>query len=247
MLCGRINRFYIRFFLDIQYEKASKGYTLIELLVVLGLMVIAFSYVIVTTINNDGMSLKSSQRILSSVAQGAKGQAIMKQSPARLIIYADESNDRDENKYLRYFGIITQDPKNPSKWIAGTEGTYLPKGIYFMPKLTEIINGQDKRIGKMYLEYPRIESKVSDPRYGEEYYYYEFNANGTMAANFVNAWLIFGAGTLDNKGNRQFDISFDNPVQEELRSGLIFRKVGSTTLVTDSEQINRLIEGDERK
>ena len=68
-----------------------------------------------------------------------------------------------------------------------------------------------------------------------------------MASNFVNAWLIFGAGTLDIKGNRQFDISFDNPVQEELRSGLIFRKVGSTTLVTDSEQINRLIEGDERK
>ena len=228
-------------------KKHQKGYTLIELLVVLGLMVIAFSYVIVTTINNDGMSLKSSQRILSSVAQGAKGQAIMKQSPARLIIYADEGNDRDENKYLRYFGIITQDPKNPRKWIAGTEGTYLPKGIYFMPKLTEIVNGQNKRIGKMYLEYPRIQSKVSDPRYGEEYYYYEFNANGTMASNFVNAWLIFGAGTLDIKGNRQFDISFDNPAQKELRSGLIFRKVGSTTLVTDSEQINRLIEGDERK
>ena len=49
----------------------------------------------------------------------------MKQSPARLIIYADESNDRDENKYLRYFGIVTQDPENPRKWIAGTEGTYL--------------------------------------------------------------------------------------------------------------------------
>ena len=28
-----------------------------------------------------------------------------------------------------------------------------------MPKLTEIVNGQNKRIGKMYLEYPRIQSK----------------------------------------------------------------------------------------
>ena len=36
-----------------------------------------------------------------------------------------------------------------------------------MPKLTEIVNGQNKRIGKMYLEYPRIQSKVSDPRYGK--------------------------------------------------------------------------------
>ena len=223
-------------------KKYKRGYTLIELLVVLGLMVIAFSYVIVTTINDEGMSLKSSQRILSAVSQGAKGQAIMKQSPARLIIYADESNIRDENKYLRYIGIVTQDPKNSRKWIAGTKGTYLPKGIYFMPKLTEIVNGKNKRIGKMFLEYPRISSKVSDPRYGEEYYYYEFNANGTMASDFVNSWLIFGAGTLDIKGNLQFDISFDNPAKEQLRSGLIFRKVGSTTLVTDSDQINRLIE-----
>ena len=192
-------------------KKHQKGYTLIELLVVLGLMVIAFSYVIVTTINNDGMSLKSSQRILSAVAQGAKGQAIMKQSPARLIIYADKVMIEMKISTSDILELLHKIPKNPRKWIAGTEGTYLPKGIYFMPKLTEIVNGQDKRIGKMYLEYPRIESKVSDPRYGEEYYYYEFNANGTMAANFVNAWLIFGAGTLDIKGNRQFDISFDNP------------------------------------
>ena len=226
-------------------KKYQKGYTLIELLVVLGLMIIAFSYVIVNTINNDGMSLKSSQRILSAVAQGAKGQAIMNQSPARLIIYADEGSDRDENKYLRYFGIVTQDPENPRKWIAGTEGTYLPKGIYFMPKLTDKVNGRNKRVGKMYLEYPRIQSKLSDPRYGDEYYYIEFNANGTMAPNFVNAWLIFGAGSLDIKGNGQFDISFDEPALEKLRSGLIFRKVGSTTLVTDSDQINLINKGDE--
>lgn len=225
-------------------KKHNKGYTLIELLVVLGLMTIAFSFVVVNTINNDGMSLKSSQRILSAVAQGAKGQAIMNQSPARLIIYADQGDDSDKNKYLRFFGIVTQDPNNPRKWIAGTEGTYLPKGIYFMPKLSEMANGRNKRIGKMYLEYPRIQSKFSDPRYGEEYYYYEFNANGTMAVDFVNTWLVFGAGNLEPKGNRQLDVSFENPSLEALKSALIFRKVGSTTLVTDSEQINRVIKGD---
>ena len=225
-------------------KKHHKGYTLIELLVVLGLMTIAFSFVVVNTINNDGMSLKSSQRILSAVAQGAKGQAIMNQSPARLIIYADQGEDSDKNKYLRFFGIVTQDPNNPRKWIAGTEGTYLPKGIYFMPKLSEMANGRNKRIGKMYLEYPRIQSKFSDPRYGEEYYYYEFNANGTMAVDFVNTWLVFGAGNLEPKGNRQLDVSFENPSLESLKSALIFRKVGSTTLVTDSEQINRVIKGD---
>ena len=203
-------------------RKHKKGYTLIELLVVLGIMVISFSYVIVTTINNDGMSLKSSQRIISAVAQGAKGQAVMKQSPARLIIYADEGNDRDENKYLRYFGIVTQDPRNPRKWIAVTEGTYLPKGVYFMPELTKIANIENKLFGKMSIEYPRIKSKMIDPDFGEEYYYYEFNANGTMASNFVNSWLIFGVGKLDIRGNRLFDISFDDPSLEKLRSGFDF-------------------------
>ena len=220
-------------------ENRHKGYTLIELLVVLGLMTIAFSFVIVNTVNDEGMSLKSSLRILSAVAQGVRGQAIMNQSPARLIIYADQGQDRDQNKYLRFFGIVTQDPKNPKKWIAGTEGTYLPKGIYFMPELSQRANGRGRQVGKMHLEYPRIRSKFNDPRYGEEYYYYEFNANGTMAAKFVNTWLIFGAGTLEPKGNRQLDVSFDNPSQERLKSGLIFRKVGSTTLVTDFDQIDR--------
>ena len=107
--------------------KNDRGYTLIELLVVLALMTIAFSFIIVNTMNNKGMSLKSSQRIISAVAQGAKGQAIMKQSSARLIIYADQSEGSDENKYLRYVGIVTQDPRNPRKWIAGTDGTYLPR------------------------------------------------------------------------------------------------------------------------
>ena len=64
-------------------ENRHKGYTLIELLVVLGLMTIAFSFVIVNTVNDEGMSLKSSQRILSAVAQGVRGQAIMSQAPAR--------------------------------------------------------------------------------------------------------------------------------------------------------------------
>ena len=89
--------------------------------------------------------------------------------------------------------------------------------------------------------------KISDPRYGEEYYYYEFNANGTMAVDFVNTWLVFGAGNLEPKGNRQLDVSFENPSLEALKSALIFRKVGSTTLVTDSEQINRVIKGDTYK
>lgn len=221
--------------------KRYHGYTLIELLVVLGIMVIAFSYVIVNTIRSDSMALKASQRIISAVAQGAKGQAILKQAPSRLIIYADQGEGSDKSKYLRYFGIVTQDPQNPRKWIAGTDGTYLPKGIYFMPEFSAIVNGGKNRLGKMHLEYPRISPKISDSRYGNEYYYFEFNPNGTTATKSVNSWLIFGAGKYLNDQSRQLDISFDRPSDYAIKSALIFRKLGTTTLVTDYAEINRLI------
>ena len=220
--------------------KSNKGYTLIEILVVMGLMTIAFSFVVINTANKDSASLSSSQRILSAVAQGARGQAIMKQSPSRLIIYADKSNNSDPDKYLRYFGIIFQDPKHPRKWLAGTEGIYLPKGIFFMPELTQIVNGNREGLSKMYINYPRIKSQTDQIGYGEEYYYYEFNENGTVGSNFVNSWLRFGAGKLSPSANKTTNISFDNPGQEGMKSGLIFRKAGSTTLITDSGQIDRM-------
>jgi prepilin-type N-terminal cleavage/methylation domain-containing protein len=219
-------------------SKGFKGFTLIELIVVLAIIMLAFSFIVISTRNDEGVSLKSSQRILSSITQGVRGQAILKQTPARLIIYADKGEDREDDKYLRFFGIITQDPQDSSKWIAGTKGTYLPKGIYFMPKLSQIANGRDKRVGKMRLEYPRIRSKSGDPRMGEDYYFYEFNANGTTASKFVNAWLIFGAGVLKPDKNRQLDVSFDDPALSGLKSALIFRRVGSMSLITDSNQID---------
>jgi hypothetical protein len=54
----------------------------------------------------------------------------------------------------------------------------------------------------------------------------------------VNAWLIFGAGVLKPDANRQLDVSFDDPAISGFKSGLIFRRVGSTTLITDPNQID---------
>ena len=111
-----------------------------------------------------------------------------------------------------------------------------------MPRLSEIANSGNQSIGKMYLEY-RLLPKASDPRYGEEYYYYEFNPNGTMASKYVNSWLIFGVGEIKPDENRELKLSFDNPALDEMKAGLIFRKVGSTTLISDSEQINNVLKG----
>lgn len=218
----------------------NKAFTLIELLIVLGLIMVASSVMVISSGNNDGVALKSSQRIVSSIAQGARGQAILKQTPARIIIYADRGPNRDEDKYLRFFGIITQDPKDSKKWIAATKGTYLSKGIYFMPELTVRANqGQSKSAGKMRLEYPRLKSQVAGK--GEEYFYYEFNQNGTIAKRFINTWLLIGAGTLRPNELGNLDVAFDDPSKSGLKSGLIFRRVGSTSLVTDPNQIEAVV------
>ncbi len=217
------------------------AFTLIELLIVLGLIMVASSVMVISTSNNDGLALKSSQRLISSIAHGARGQAILNQAKTRIIIYADKGVKRDEEKFLRYIGIITQDEKNPKKWNAATKGTYLSKGIYFIPQLTRQINGIGKSQGlkTMRLEYPRIKSQLAGK--GEEFYFYEFNQNGTIDNHFVNHWLLIGAGALRPNNYGKLDVSFADPSKSGLKSGLIFRRVGSTSLVTDPNQIESMI------
>ena len=221
------------------FRNYSKAFTLVELLIVLSLVMVASSVIVLSTGSGDGVSLKSSQRIISSVAQGARGQAILKQAKSRLIIYADRSPRSEEEKYLRFVGIITQDENDPKKWVAATKGTRLPKGIYFNPKASELISGNSIPFKQMKLQYPRINSQKEGV--GESYFYYEFNTNGTIAKKFENAWLIISAGILrpDDKGIMSVD--FEDPTKEGLKSGLIFRKVGTTTLVSDAVQIDFMI------
>ena len=221
------------------FLKYNRGFTLVELLIVLSLVMVASSVVVLSTGSGDGVSLKSSQRIVSSVAQGARGQAILKQAKSRLIIYADRGPSSEEDKYLRFVGIITQDEKSPGKWVSATKGTRLPKGIYFNPKLSEFISAPNSPWKTMKIRYPRIQAQELGN--GETYYYYEFNTNGTIAKNFENAWLIIAAGTLRPDAKGIMDVDFQDPKKEGLKSGLIFRKVGTTTLVSDVVQIDSVV------
>ena len=111
--------------------KSKRGFTLIELLVVISVILIASSVIFIGGNGGAGASLSSSQRIVSGITKGARGQAILKNARARLIIYSDSGVNEDEEKYLRYFGIIYESSPGSNNWIAATQGTYLPEGIYF--------------------------------------------------------------------------------------------------------------------
>ena len=210
----------------------KSAFTLIELLVVISIILIASSIIFIGGSGGDGAKLSSSQRIISGIAQGARGQAILKNATTRLIIYSDLDSNEDEEKKLRYFGIVYEDNANPGQWFAATQGTYLPEGIYFNEDLSKA-KGFPSRT--MKINYPRQSAQSGSS--GEEYYYYEFNSNGTMATDYDNTWLAIQAGTLKPNSGEQLEVDFTEIENEGLKAALIFRRVGTTTLVSDPAEI----------
>ena len=208
--------------------KRKSAFTLIELLVVISIILIASSIIFIGGSGGDGAKLSSSQRIISGVAQGARGQAILKNATTRLIIYSDLDSNKDEEKKLRYFGIVYEDNANSGQWFAATQGTYLPEGIYFNEALSKDLPARNMKIN-----YPRQSAQSGSS--GEEYYYYEFNSNGTMATDYNNTWLAIQAGTLKPGSGGLLEVDFKE--NEGLKAALIFRRVGTTTLVSDPTDI----------
>ena len=213
------------------YSKKS-AFTLIELLVVISIILIASSIIFIGGGGGDGAKLSSSQRIISGIAQGARGQAILKNAKTRLIIYSDLASNKDEEKKLRYFGIVYEEaPAGSDQWFAATQGTYLPEGIYFNEALSKGLPASSN----MKINYPRQSAQSGSS--GEEYYYYEFNRNGTMATNYDNTWLAIQAGTLKPGSGDALEVDFTEIENEGLKAALIFRRVGTTTLVSDPAEI----------
>lgn len=212
------------------HQNSKKAFTLIELLVVISIILIASSIIFIGGTGGDGAKLSSAQRIMSGIAQGARGQAILKNARTRLIIYSDASSNLDDEKKLRYIGIVYEDNDNANQWIAATQGTYLPEGIYFNEALSQSFPGS-----KMTINFPRQSSQILGS--GEEYYYYEFNSNGTMASGFDNTWLAIQAGTLKPGSGGNLEVDFSEIKNEGLKAALIFRRTGTTTPVNDPNAI----------
>ena len=230
------------------------AFTLVELLVVISIILIASSIIFIGGSGGDGAKLSSSQRIVSGIAQGARGQAILKNAPTRLIIYSDNNPGGDPEKYLRYFGIVyyrenatdeNGDPL-PDGWLAATQGTYLPDGIYFDPDGGPSGGGNAWDGDTMTLDYPRTQVGSNTNRTNgggsDEYYYYEFESNGTMDQDSQNGWLVLRAGLLQPSGE-DLEVVFPDEApsiadKENIKAALIFRRVGTTTMVSDPTDIN---------
>ena len=224
-------------------NQSSHGFTLIELLVVISIILIASSIIFIAGSGGDGPKLSSATRIVSGVAQGARGQAILKNADTLLLIHNDPT---DPDKFRRFIGIVYEQSDdasttvNEAGWVAATQGTYLPEGIYFDPELKSGNFGINSREVRVVLDYPLTRpqpspeiSSDSDESPGS-YLFYRFNSNGTSAN--PNEWMVLRSGTLKSSGIlREYDPEGE---KAKLKSALIFRRVGTTTSVNDPTKIN---------
>lgn len=235
-------------------SQKKRAFTLVELLVVISIILIASSVIFMGGNGGDGAKLTSSQRIVSGIAQGARGQAILKNAKTRLIIYSDNNTTADANvdKMLRFFGIVYwgTDKDGIEGWLAATQGTYLPEGIYLNPDGAPMTGPNPWLKDTMTLDYPRLRAGSNTDEDGgggsEEYYYYEFNSNGTMASGFDNnCWLVLQAGTLKPDSTGKYELEFTEDDKAGLRSALIFRKMGTTTRVDNPGDIKAPVGGAE--
>jgi len=230
--------------------RQKSAFTIIELLVVISIILLASSFIFIGGTGGDGAKLSSAQRIVSGIAQGARGQAILKNATTRLIIYSDAASIEDDEKKLRYFGIVqpvsalNADGEPVTGWIAATQGTYLPEGIYFNPDAS-VVSGSNQWVksNTMDIAYPRISfdpdaDPAADPGGEAEYYFYEFTPNGTMSSLFMNTWLVLQAGTLKPDDSGTLAVDFSEEENKNLKTALIFRRAGSTTMVNEPDDID---------
>ena len=215
----------------------KQAFTLVELLVVISIMLVAASILFVGGNSGKRAKLNASQRIVSGIAQGARGQAILKGATTRLIVYSDDTENSEEAKKLRFFGIIFEDSNGD--WVAATQGTFIPEGIYFDPDGAK--SGDSTTRPTMQLEYPRLSPQTAGS--GDTYYYYEYNSNGTMRGADANSWLVLRAGVLKPGDAGELEVNFPSDDESldsiaSIKCALIFRRVGTTTAVTDPGDIN---------
>jgi len=207
----------------VQKDKVARAraYTLVELLVVIGILLIGFSVIFIGTGSGDGAKLSSAQRTLSGMVKTARAQAVLKNKRVRLII---NNNLADIDKYRRFFGIVYAEGAG---WVAATQGTYLPKGIYYNAvRSDDLTNNAIWDVPVMNINYPRRSIQIN----GDEYIFYEFNRNGTSAN--PNAFLVFQAGVVEPGEGLDFPLSKAN-----IKSGLIIRTIGNATFVDDPDQL----------
>lgn len=148
------------------------GFSLLELVIVLSLIALLGAGLGVALRSGGGAPMRAGETVLARMAQAARAQAVLLQTPARLIIL-DDPEDREG--HLRWHGIVHANPDAPEiRWLAANHGNHLPDGVlYRAPAGTP----------RMVLEFPvdAVEGLAEGGGGARNWFFIEFDARGRLA------------------------------------------------------------------
>ncbi|MCH6255286.1 prepilin-type N-terminal cleavage/methylation domain-containing protein [Puniceicoccaceae bacterium K14] len=230
------------------------GFTLFEMLVSISVIAIVSTVTVFSfNVGVEKQALASASSQLNAMLRAARGQAILNGTDARLIINFDNS---DQDKFLRFVGIVIQDKDDSTMWEAVSKGAFLPQGIYFVPQGNKVgfdsswssispgdqlseyrsTNGSTTSDAVMKLPYPEIGALKADQAGDPEWICYQFAPNGELDYAVINGsgggippfsnHIVIAAGKKDNAGKIVFSDNFSV-------KGIKFKRNGHTYAVDE--------------
>lgn len=168
--------------------KRRNGFTLLELLVSMSMITIIVA-VSLTVIDWDGgqRSVSRAVDVLGDAIRVTRTQAIMNGSSARLLVNFDET---DEERYLRFLGIMVKETDGSGNWSAVDRGSYLPAGCYVVPRTDVGIEFVDW--GSTETPHKGVCEKERDGDLAEYNYVYPFA--DPVAEGSGPKWLVWQFG-----------------------------------------------------
>lgn len=210
---------------------------MVELLAVIGIIsIMAVMIGVALSGGGQAVALGNGQRVAASIFQSARSVAVLRQTQTRVIIYADQGSSTDPRKFLRYMGVVYEEPLGSDNWVPVNTGTYLPEGVFFIPETIPSGLDASEAGGSLMRSSVNDTFSVSFPTTGQTadaFYYYQFDSNG-MSDNPGGTFVINGGRMASDF---PVEVAIENPF---LVAGFAIRRMGSVTLFNDWDEINAI-------
>ena len=205
-------------------RRFRSAFTLIELLVVLTIIGLVMAGIgVAFRDSGGGASLAGGQRVVASMLTAARGQAILHQTNARLLVALDDVSGSSNQRTLRFMVVVRQNDEG--NWVPISEGVYLPRNIFFVPER----NGDNETLfvnwngSARYSNGERVEKVVEGIDAVGEWIVFEYNASGILSNAPPDREIILAQGRQRSPNQ----IVLDN--QSSVR-GIVLRRVGTYSL-----------------